>query len=162
MANSSKKPGTSKKKEMLDSYSELVEITDGMRGSAYQMIAANAKVIKDLPEILDDMKEKDVSDKEVEKVLAVARTIAKDTDSFSNELNDVDGKFVDIQSRGTRSIRVAAKNYSSVLAISTRYHDITTRLTETTSNLVNDFTDLCLKVTGAEEEQPTESVADDQ
>lgn len=162
MSKSTKKPSVSKKKDTLNSYSELVEITEGMRGSAHQMIAANAKVIVDLPEILNDMKEKDVKEKEVEKVLAVARTIAKDTDAFSNELKEIDDKFTDIKKKGTSSIRVAAKHYTDVLALSTRYYDINTRLTETTSELVDDFTDLCLKATGqSSEDGSTEETVKD-
>lgn len=144
MSTSNKKPVKSKKKELLDSYSELVEITGGMRESAYQIIASNAKVIQGLPVVLDDMKHKNTGSSEVKKVLAVARTIAKDTDSFTRELKEIDGKFVDIKSKGVKDFKVATKNYTNVLALSTRYMDITTRLTETTGSLVDDFTDLCL------------------
>lgn len=162
MNKSTKKPVVSKKKDTLNSYSELVEITEGMRDSAHQIIAANAKVIVELPGILNDMKEKDVKDKEVEQVLAVARTIAKDTDSFSNELKEIDEKFTDIKKKGTSNIRVAVKHYTSVLALSTRYCDINTRLTETTSELVDDFTDLCLEVTGqSSEDGSTEETVKD-
>lgn len=158
------KPTKSKNREMLDSYGDLVEITDGMRGAAYEMIAANAKVIQDLPTILEDFKTHEVPKKDVDQVLAVARTIATDTDGYSNELKEVDDKFVDIQSKGTKSVRVAAKNYTNVLALSTRYYDITTRLTETTNTLVDDFTDLCMQATGetTDDKPTTEETSSDE
>lgn len=140
----------SKNKEKLNSYSELLEITEGIRGSAYEMVATNANVIRELPTIINTMKDKDADEKDIKQTLSIARTIAKDTDSFIDELKEADEKLHSIKEKGKRSIRVASKNYTSVLVLSTRYQDIATRMIETTDVLNNDLTDIYLKVTGDE------------
>lgn len=136
--------GSGSSKDLIESYSELVEITDGMRSSAYEIVLANAKVIEGLPGIINQLNESNVDKEDIDKVVSVAKTIAKDTDGFMKELDGVDGKFLDIKSKGSKSTKVANNNYTNVLAISTRYHDITDRLSTTTTELVNDFTDMCI------------------
>ena len=136
--------GSGSKDDLISSYSELVEITDGMRSSAYEIIVANAKVVKELPNILGQLEENKTDKENVDKLVSVAKTIAKDTDSFIKELNLVDDRFTSIKAKGVKSAKVASKNYTNVLTISTKYHDITERLSTTTSELVNDFTDMCI------------------
>ncbi len=136
--------GNGSKQDLIDSYSELVDITDGMRSSAYEIVVANAKVVEGLPSILEQLDSKEIKKEDVDKVISVAKTIAKDTDGFMKELSGIDEKFLDIKSKGKRSTKVAAKNYTNVLTISTRYHDVTDRLSTTTNELVNDFTDMCI------------------
>lgn len=156
----------------MDSYSELVEITSGMRDSAYQIVATNVATIKELPSMLDKMDKAEAPKEKVETVINIAKTIGKDADTYIQELDEVDQKFLDIKSKGVKRPKVAAKNYATVLGLSTRYHDISSRIAETTAELTNDMTDIYIEVVGEEdpddaveavvEEQPVEKeVTDD-
>lgn len=138
-------------RDLLKSYSELVEIADGIRTSAYQIVSANANVIKDLPSVINSLTEKEVDDKEIDRVVSIARTIGRDTDAYVQELKGIDDAFLPLKDKGVTRPRVAARNYTPMLTLSTRYHDVTARMTETTSELVNDFTDLCLELGMTEE-----------
>lgn len=154
--------GSGSKEDLLESYTEILEITDGMRNSAYEIIVANAKVVEGLPSVLNQLESNKTSKEDVNKVISVAKTIAKDTDSFMKELGVVDDKFLDIKNSGKRSAKVASKNYANVLSISTRYHDIIDRLSTTTGDLVNDFTDMCIEFGIADEDELKEAMKDEE
>lgn len=149
--------GDGSKDDLISSYNELVEITNGIRESAYGIIASNAGVIKELPSIINKLDEKNVDKEDVDKVISIAKTIASDTDKYMDELKDIDNTYVGVNDKPVKSAKKANKNYVPVLAVGSRYQDITSRISETTGSLVGDFSILCEDLLGLNEETDTPS-----
>lgn len=156
-----RKIGDGSKDDLISSYNELVEITNGIREAAYGIAASNVNVIKGLPSILDKLDEKNVDKEEIDRVINIAKTIGSDTDKYMSELKAIDDTYVGVKDKPVSSAKKANKNYVPVLAVGSRYQDITSRMTETTDCLVNDFSVICEDLLGLNEETTVEETSNE-
>lgn len=156
-----RKIGDGSKDDLISSYNELVEITNGIREAAYGIAASNVNVIKELPSIINKLDEKNVDKEEIDKVINIAKTIGRDTDKYMSELKDIDDTYVGVKDKPVTSAKKANKNYVPVLAVGSRYQDITSRMAETTDCLVNDFSVICEDLLGLNEETTVEETSNE-
>lgn len=132
-----------KSTDIVENFKEALEITGGLRESAYQQLAPIIEAVKTLPEILGELDTKGVDKKDIDRVLNVASTLGKDADVFSKEMKTIDDKFLPIQSRKNVKVKHAVNDYTRLLTLSTQYHDVGSRFMENTERLLSDYTDLC-------------------
>lgn len=145
-----------------ESFSEIKEIVDGMRGSAWGVVATIATTIKEAPSILSTLDESKVTADEMSGVTSLLTTIAKDGDRFTKELDTLDAKFSELsKDTGKASKKNLARNYTRMLSLSTQYHDVSTRLATSTETLIGDYTDTVMDLCAAPEKPAVDTTAKD-
>lgn len=147
-----------KNKEIVDNFKEALEITSGLRESAYAQLAPVIHAVKTLPTILEELDKKNVSPENIEKVLNLASTLGKDADTFKSEMDEVDTKFLPIQSNEHVKVKQAVRDYTRLLSLSSQYHDVGTRFMGNTDRVLNDYTDICEQLLELESSTPEEEV----
>lgn len=147
--------------DIVENFKEALEITGGLRESAYQQIAPVIETVRTLPDILKQLDERGIDSKDVDRVLNIAATLGRDADTFKNEMSTIDAKFLPIQSRVITKPKHAVKDYTRLLTLSTQYHDVGSRFMDNTDRVLSDYTDLCEDLLGLETtapELPTEDL----
>ena len=150
-----------KSKEIVDNFKEALEITGGLRESAYAQLAPVIHAVKTLPTMLEELDKKSTAPEEIEKVLNLASTLGKDADLFSSEMNQIDAKFMPIKSNEHIKVKQAVRDYTRLLTLSSQYHDVGTRFMSNTDRVLNDYTDICEKLLDLESSSPEQEVVTD-
>lgn len=143
-------------KDIVDNFKEVLEITKGLRESAYSQLAPVIHAIKTLPEILDELDRKNTASKDIDKVVSLASTLGKDADDFKNEMLEIDGKFNNIDTDKNIKVKRAIRDYTKLLTLSTQYHDVGSRFMGNTERVLSDYTDICEDLLGLNKSTPDE------
>lgn len=140
--------------DIVENFKEALDITSGLRSSAYQQMAPIIETVRTLPDILKELDDKGVDSKDVDRVLNIATTLGRDADAFKSEMSVIDSKFLPIQSRVVTKPKHAVKDYTRLLTLSTQYHDVGTRFMDNTDRVLSDYTDLCEDLLGLDTTAP--------